>query len=68
MHSDKYKTISGDTWDIIAYKVYGECIYMDRLIEANIPYADTVIFSAGIELSIPEITTEAANTLPPWKR
>ena len=33
-----YTTIQGDTWDLIAYKLYGEEKYMKNLIEANEEY------------------------------
>lgn len=68
MLNDKYITVSGDTWDIIAYKVYGDCMYTDRLINANIQHAEKVIFPAGVEITTPEIELTAADTLPPWKR
>lgn len=35
-----YTTIQGDTWDLIAYKLYGEEKYMKNLIEANWPLLD----------------------------
>lgn len=63
-----YITIQGDTWDIIALKALGSEMYMNRLIEANIDHADTVVFSAGISLVVPDIPPEASATLPPWKR
>ena len=44
---DTYTTISGDTWDIVAYKAYGNEMYMDMLIKANIEHKDTYIFPAG---------------------
>ena len=50
-----YTTIQGDTWDGIAYKLYEDERYMKALIEANLDYADTLVFSAGIELSCPEL-------------
>ena len=55
---DTYITISGDTWDIVAYKVYGNEMYMDMLIKANIEHKDTYIFPAGVELTLPEIDLE----------
>lgn len=65
----KYKTISGDTWDMIAYKVYGDCKYIDKLMEANINLAEVFIFSANTIINCPEISVEiTADTLPPWKR
>lgn len=45
-------------------------MYMDQLIKANEEHAETVIFSAGVVITAPEIeiSTEVAETLPPWKR
>ncbi len=63
-----YRTISGDKWDIVAFKVYGDCNKMDILIKANPKYRNIFIFPAGITLSIPEIPAEKNYTLPPWKR
>ena len=48
---DTYITISGDTWDIVAYKAYGNEMYMDMLIKANIEHKDTYIFPAGVKLT-----------------
>ena len=31
-----YRTINGDTWDLIAYKVYGKEQYFHKLIRANL--------------------------------
>lgn len=64
-----YTTTQGDTWDIIAKKVYGAELLLDVLIEANIKHRKTVIFSAGVKLDIPEIDTEETDlNLPIWKR
>lgn len=63
-----YTTILGDTWDVIALKTLGDEKYTGKLIESNIELADTVFFSAGIVIHIPEISVEEAATLPPWKR
>ena len=65
---DTYTTISGDTWDIVAYKAYGNEMYMDKLIKANIEHKDTYIFPAGVTLTLPEIDLEVSETLPPWKK
>lgn len=51
-----YITIQGDTWDIIALKTMGSDKLMGQLIEANIEYADTVVFGAGKKLVVPEYT------------
>lgn len=64
----KYTTVSGDMWDMIALKLMGSESYTSNLIEANPEHINTVVFSAGIELVIPEIKTAKLNSLPAWKR
>ena len=68
MLNNTYTTVSGDTWDIVAYKVYGNEMYMDTLIKANIEYKDTYIFPAGVVLTLPEIELTVSESLPPWKQ
>lgn len=63
-----YTTISGDTWDTVAYKVLGNEMYMDILIKANLEHKDTFIFPAGVTLTLPEIELEVSESLPPWKQ
>ena len=63
-----YTTVLGDTWDITAFKIYSKEKYAKELIEANLEYVETVIFSAGIKLTVPDIDTESdVSSLPPWK-
>ncbi len=65
----KYRTVQGDTWDLIAYREYagygGEKL-TSELICANPEYAETVIFGAGAELEIPEAHVPVSKSLPPW--
>lgn len=64
-----YRTILGDTWDLIAYKVYGDERAVSSLMQANMQHIDTAIFRAGVELVTPVF--ELAKTdddLPPWMR
>ena len=65
----KYRTIQGDTWDIIAYREYknigGERL-LHELINVNPEYVDTVIFPAGVVLNVPDIDIPRPSTLPPW--
>lgn len=68
MLNNTYKTVSGDTWDIVAYKAYGNEMYMDTIIKANIEYKDTYIFPAGVVLTLPEIELTVSESLPPWKQ
>ena len=63
-----YISIQGDTWDMIAYKVYGEESAMVQLIEANNDLAHIAIFQAGVQVTCPTIAPEAAHILPPWRR
>lgn len=66
-----YRTIQGDTWDLIALRMYpklgGEKL-MDRLLEANPEHRSTVIFMADIILEIPNVDIPVISSLPPWKR
>ena len=65
-----YKTVQGDTWDIISKKIYGTEKFMTLLMTSNPKIADIVIFPAGIEIQAPQIntTSETLQGLPPWKR
>lgn len=61
-----YTTISGDTWDMIAYKTTGDGRNMDLLIAENPQYADMFVFPAGVDIIIPAIEEKSSTTLPPW--
>lgn len=61
-----YKTIQGDTFDGIAFKLWGDEKYMKALIQANLDYADILIFSPNVELIVPEIEEES-DPLPFWR-
>lgn len=63
-----YKTVSGDTWDLIAYKILGSEVYMEELLNANQEYKDFIVFPANINLTVPKITVPTVSTLPPWRR
>ncbi|MCD8052263.1 MAG: tail protein X [Clostridiales bacterium] len=64
--AEVYTTISGDTWDGIAYKKLGSGYYMDLLIAENPQYSDYFVFPAGIKLKLPEIEETTSSSLPPW--
>ena len=61
-----YKTISGDTWDLIAYKQYGDETYMRTLIEANPQLSETLRFDSNVEIKVPVLPTETSDNLPFW--
>lgn len=65
---DIYTTKLGDTWDLIAYRVYGSEKYMKELVEANIDLVSTVFFKSGVELICPDIPILNDSNAPPWKR
>lgn len=68
IQQDIYITNLGDTWDSIAFRVYGKEKYMLELIRANIDYVKTIYFPAGVSLICPDIPIPLDDRLPPWKR
>lgn len=63
-----YTTRAGDTWDIIAYRLYGDEFRMTDLQKANPDYLNVVVFDAGVVLTVPAVETPVVSTLPPWKQ
>ena len=66
-----YRTVQGDTWDLIALRMYpkiGAEKLMDVLLEANPEHMHTVIFPANVILNIPEVDVPVISSLPAWKR
>ncbi|HWR07747.1 tail protein X [Sporomusa sp.] len=64
----EYVTSLGDTWDGIAYKMYGNERQMSVLIQANPQHRETVIFSADVMIQVPDVAAATSTALPPWKR
>ena len=62
-----YTTKSGECWDVIAYEQMGDCKYTEILINANRQHIENFIFSAGVELVIPEVDNTTCQPLPPWR-
>ena len=65
--ADVYKTIQGDTWDMIAKKVYGAERHLDYLMAHNFDLLDYFIFPAGVEVNTPELPLEQEEDLPVWR-
>ena len=65
-------TIQGDTWDIIAKRVYGDERMAQVLMEAreNAPLLDIQVFSAGTVVFVPEVATQTVDVmdLPDWRK
>ena len=62
-----YTTVQGDTWDDIAYKVYGGEKHTTFLMANNYPYLDILVFSAGTVLNTPGLPENEEGDLPPWR-
>lgn len=65
---DDYTTIQGDTWDMIAKKVYGDEKKLDVLMAANFDSLDYVVFPAGVAVNIPELDRQVDSDLPEWRK
>lgn len=63
---DSYRTTQGETWDLIAYKLWGSEYLLPLLFEANPQCKDTLIFSGGIILNVPDVLLEDVTERPEW--
>lgn len=64
---NSYTTTQGDTWDMIAYRLWGSEYLYPVLLEANYKYRHIVFFDADIKLNVPEsVDTSIYNERPPW--
>lgn len=63
----QYSTKANDTFDKIAFDLYGDEKIASYLIEANPEYSDTLIFGEGILLNLPKLEQKETSTLPQWK-
>lgn len=60
-------TSQGDSWDGLAYRLWGEERLFDRLMRANPAHLDVVVFPAGVVLVVPDVETPTQSLeLPPW--
>jgi len=64
-----YRTREGDTWDLLAYRYYGNAYRYPPIIAANPHVPISPVLPAGVLLTIPVLTTEpVTQALPPWMR
>lgn len=64
-----YRTVQGDTFDLISLRQYNTEKNASYIIQANPDYTDVLIFDAGVELQVPVFgNTATPSTLPPWRR
>ena len=67
--SKNYITVEGDTFDGIALEFYNNEKLASAIISANLDYCDRLIFEAGVNLVLPDITSVSLpESLPPWRR
>lgn len=60
-------TSQGDSWDGLAYRLWGEERLFDQLMRANPAHLDVVVFPAGVVLLVPDVETPTQTLeLPPW--
>lgn len=65
---DTTKTRSGEYWDEISLRLYGDEHHIAELMAANYDKRRISRFSYGVEVNVPQITAQPASSLPPWKR
>ena len=69
MATKTYKTVQGDTWDLISFALYGTEKYVGELMESNPSLLDYSIFPAGIRLTAPDIVVESDDEdFPEWRQ
>lgn len=64
----QYITIQGDTWDLIAKKVYGDERKLDTLMQNNFQLLDYTVFPSGIKLNISAPKVNEESSLPEWRK
>lgn len=60
----RYITIQGQTWDQIAYELYGNEYMCDKIMDLNRDKLDYFIFPAGVELIVPDKEFAISETVP----
>jgi phage tail protein X len=61
-----YRTTQGDRFTWIAYQIFGSSRYASTLMRYNPLYASTVVFDAGVILTIPQITAQTNISNTSW--
>lgn len=64
--NNEYQTIQGDTWDLIAYRIWGSEYLLPLLLEANPEHRHMHVFDGSIKLNIPEVDTTVYTPRPAW--
>lgn len=69
MTETTYTTIQGDMWDAIAHRIWGEERLMHHLMAANPKRHETVVFEAGVVLTVPVLPdgSQTQEVRAPWR-
>ena len=64
----RHVTISGERWDLLAWKYYGDPTLYGPIIQANPSLPIVGAFDAGLAIQIPILqkASDVSNDLPPW--
>jgi phage tail protein X len=64
-----YIATKGDTWDSIAYKVYGDEFFCDTVCAANSrKHEGVIVFEGGEQIDLPEVVSTQLNVIKaPWE-
>ena len=63
----QYSTKQNDTFDKIAFELYGDEKVASYIIAENPDYSNVLKFSAGVKLYLPRLETVETSSLPKWK-
>lgn len=63
----QYSTKLNDTFDLIAFNLYGDEKVASYLIAANPQYANVLTFEEGVLLTLPKLELLETSSLPRWK-
>lgn len=64
----EYIASERETFDEIAFRIYGDEKYSYLLLGANPQQSHKIMMEGGETLIAPELTEETDGGLPPWKR
>lgn len=59
---------SGDSWDLLALKHYGDGNMTGVLMDANPGLCGLLLMEGGEQVTIPGVDMASSQALPPWKR
>ena len=65
----EYMAKAGDTFDLLALRMYGDDQLAGYISDYNPDYSDILIFEGGEQLKIPIVdNVETEETIAPWRR